>query len=237
MSEINLQRLKDQFPPDRVSWRVGPTLADKSKGIPLAYIDARDVMDRLDEVCGPGKWRDIYPYIGTTTVCCIEIKVDGEWVGKSDGSGTTDVEAEKGQLSDAFKRAAVKWGIGRYLYDIKAGWVKITQKGKSYVIDEYEYKNLEKLLSSYKEHKTFSPPSKPLIIEHATEKLLSERLAAFEEHLDKMRSSAAVTNLVAANNKLLFEASEHLPEMYEKLGVKINQIQEAFLLMNKEAAE
>lgn len=78
---------------------------------------------------------------------------------------------------------------------------------------------------------------KSVMIEQATEKPLSERLAAFEVHLDKMRSSVSVMNLVAANNKLLFEASEHLPELYEKLGVKINQIQEAFLLVDKDAAE
>lgn len=82
-----------------------------------------------------------------------------------------------------------------------------------------------------------TPPSKPVLIEQTTDKPLSERLTAFEEYLDKMRSSAAVTNLVSANNKLLLEASEHLPELYEKLGVKINQIQEAFMLMNKDAAE
>lgn len=82
-----------------------------------------------------------------------------------------------------------------------------------------------------------TPAPKPVMIEHATDKPLSERLAAFEEHLDKMRSTVSVTNLVAANNKLLFEANEHLPELYEKLGVKISQIQEAFLLADKDAAE
>ena len=45
------------------------------------------------------------------------------WIAKSDGAGSTDVEGDKGGISDAFKRAAVKWGIGRYLYDLDAPWV------------------------------------------------------------------------------------------------------------------
>jgi hypothetical protein len=93
----------------------------------LAYIDSRDVVNRLDEVCGPENWSDTYPHIGSTTVCQISISIDGQWVAKTDGAGATDVEAEKGQLSDAFKRCAVKWGIGRYLYDIPTPWVQIDE--------------------------------------------------------------------------------------------------------------
>ena len=44
--------LKAPFPGDKIHWRVGARTKDKSKGIPLAYIDARDVMERLDEVLG-----------------------------------------------------------------------------------------------------------------------------------------------------------------------------------------
>jgi hypothetical protein len=47
------ERLAEPFPADAVSWRVGSTTQDKSKGMALAYLDARDVMDRLDLVCGP----------------------------------------------------------------------------------------------------------------------------------------------------------------------------------------
>ena len=46
-------KLAEPFPPDAISWRVGSTTQDKSKGMALAFIDARDVMDRLDLVCGP----------------------------------------------------------------------------------------------------------------------------------------------------------------------------------------
>ncbi len=124
---IDFEKLKAPFDPAKVSWRVGAVTKDGTKAMALAYVDARDVMERLDEVCTPAGWQDEYPEIGTTTVCKISLKIDSEWVSKTDGAGTTDVEAEKGQLSDAFKRCAVKWGIGRYLYDIKSPWVEIDQ--------------------------------------------------------------------------------------------------------------
>lgn len=118
------------FSRDAVSWRAQSVTKDGTKAMALAYIDARDVMRRLDEVVGPANWQDEYHETPTgTAICTIRIRVDGEWVGKSDGAGATDVEAEKGRLSDAFKRCAVKWGIGRYLYDLDSPWVPCESYG------------------------------------------------------------------------------------------------------------
>lgn len=49
---------------------------------------------------------------------------ESEWVWKWDTGSESNVEKEKGQVSDAFKRAAVKWGIGRFLYDLEIAHVK-----------------------------------------------------------------------------------------------------------------
>lgn len=146
-----LGMLKSPFSPGKISWRVGSTTADKKKGMALAYIDARDVMERLDEACGNDGWQDRYEVHGTKTICYLSIKMGGEWITKADGAGDTDVEAEKGSLSDSFKRAAVKWGIGRYLYDIESPWVELDTKevnGKVYVkgIAKHEFARLERLL-------------------------------------------------------------------------------------------
>lgn len=135
------EQLKAPFDPAKISWRVGATTKDKSKGMALAYIDARDVMDRLDNVVGEGSWQSEYSHTHPA-VCRIGIKVDGEWIWKSNGAGDTDVEAEKGALSDAFKRAAVLWGIGRYLYDIKSPWVALEAYGRSYKIKDNEKSKL-----------------------------------------------------------------------------------------------
>lgn len=115
--------LAAEFPRDAVHWRAQTLTGDGSKALALAYLDARDVMDRLDAVCTPGGWRNsVVETAKGRVVATIEIKIDGEWIGKTDGAGNTDVEGEKGGISDALKRAAVLWGIGRYLYRLDAVW-------------------------------------------------------------------------------------------------------------------
>jgi hypothetical protein len=122
--------LSAPFPVEFIEWRIGSTNADKSKGLPLCYVDARAVMDRLDTVCAPDNWQCNYtPGVAGSIVCNLGIRMpSGEWIWKADGAGETQVEAEKGMLSDALKRAAVRWGIGRYLYDLHAAWVEIVDK-------------------------------------------------------------------------------------------------------------
>lgn len=135
------ERLSEPFLPDQIHWRVGSTNKDKTKGMALAYVDARDVMDRLDGVCQPNGWQDEYSTVGGVTCCRIGIALhdtdldrNATWIWKADGAGETAYEGAKGQFSDAFKRAAVKHGVGRYLYDCGAPWVDIEPRGKSYVI-------------------------------------------------------------------------------------------------------
>jgi hypothetical protein len=130
MSDIET-KLKNPFPANAVHWRVGSTTKDKSKGTALAYLNARDVMKRLDEVIGMENWKDCYAETASgRLICTLKVRIDGEWIGKTDGAGDTNVEGEKGAISDAFKRAAVKWGIGRYLYYLPAKWVEIDQYRK-----------------------------------------------------------------------------------------------------------
>ena len=130
MSDIET-RLKNPFPANAVHWRVGSTTKDKSKGTALAYLNARDVMKRLDEVVGMENRKDCYAETPSgRLICTLKLRIDGEWIGKTDGAGDTNVEGEKGAISDAFKRAAVKWGIGRYLYYLPAKWVEIDQYRK-----------------------------------------------------------------------------------------------------------
>ena len=105
MSDIET-RLKNPFPANAVHWRVGSTTKDKSKGTALAYLNARDVMKRLDEVVGMENWKDCYAETPSgRLICTLKLRIDGEWIGKTDGAGDTNVEGEKGAISDAFKRA------------------------------------------------------------------------------------------------------------------------------------
>ena len=137
------EKLAAPFPAEHVSWRPGATTQDKSKGIALPWIDARRVMDRLDEVTG-GLWQDAYSFpVPGRCMCRIGLMVPAadDWVWREDSAAdqTDDPEAiepEKAAITEAFRRAAVKWGIGRYLYHVPNDWVALKKKGKSYVLTE-----------------------------------------------------------------------------------------------------
>lgn len=118
-----LAGLAAEFPREAISWRAQNVTKEGDKALALAYIDARDVMDRLDQVVGPMNWSTSYDVHPNVTICSIAIRINGEWVTKADGAGDTDVEAEKGRISDSLKRAAVHWGVARYLYAIPSPWV------------------------------------------------------------------------------------------------------------------
>lgn len=137
------EQLAAEFPRGAISWRAQTVTKDGTKAMALAYIDARDVMDRLDTVCGPENWQDRYEFHGARTICYLSIRVDGEWITKADGAGDSDVEAEKGAISDALKRSAVKWGIGRYLYHIESPWVPCevgqNNKWKRWTADPWDF--------------------------------------------------------------------------------------------------
>jgi hypothetical protein len=132
----DLTRLSAPFFAEDVEWKPGATTRDKTKGLAMAYISSRAVQDRLDEVCGPDGWKNEFKQAPEGGVLCgISIRVvreDGttEWITKWDGAENTDVEAVKGGLSNAMKRAAVQWGIGRYLYRLPQSWVRLDERGR-----------------------------------------------------------------------------------------------------------
>ncbi len=146
---IDFKALSAPFPPSAVSWRVGSTSQDKKSALCLAYLDARDIMDRFDAVCGPAGWQCRYSHVGSITVCEIGVKVGDEWIWKADGAGQSDIEGEKGALSDSIKRAAVRFGVGRYLYSLGNTWAEIEPAGRSFRIKKSEYPKLMAVLERH----------------------------------------------------------------------------------------
>lgn len=136
VQDAMLKQLKQPFDPKFVKWRVGATNKEKTMGIALAYIDSREVKKRLDDVCGLFGWQDHYVPLDKGFICELGIKFENEWVTKSDAAGYTKVEPVKGGASDALKRAAAAWGVGRYLYYLPNVWVAIKPKGDSYELAE-----------------------------------------------------------------------------------------------------
>lgn len=117
---MNLKDLQKKIP---YQWRVQSYSKHKPQATCVAYIDARAAMDLLDEVVGYGKWQSDYKEVKGNVYGGVGIHIDGEWVWKWDCGVESNQDAEKGQASDAFKRACVKWGIGRFLYDLEVKYV------------------------------------------------------------------------------------------------------------------
>ena len=140
MDNINLSNvaraLKAHFQPgEEEHYRVGPTWEQGGERYtrPLAYIDARAVFDRLDEVVGPDNWNTHLERLGPGVYLC-RLTILG--VARSDVgmAGGNESEVEKSGASDAIKRAAVQHGIGRYLYAIELPAVKLDRKGSDWVL-------------------------------------------------------------------------------------------------------
>ncbi|HHH1886669.1 TPA: Rad52/Rad22 family DNA repair protein [Yersinia enterocolitica] len=148
---MDLLKLDEPFPVDDIEWRVqrcGIT-NDNPWAMVLAYVTNRAIMYRLDEVCGKENWKNEYsPGPDGGVMCGLSIRINEEWVTKWDGAEKTQVEAVKGGMSASMKRAAVQWGIGRYLYSLEEnfaicsikkqnGWNKASFKDK-----DNQYKNI-----------------------------------------------------------------------------------------------
>ncbi|EJX3098364.1 recombinase [Salmonella enterica] len=132
---MDLNKFDAPFNPEDIEWRIqrsGKTSDGKIWARVLAYVTNRAIMKRLDDVCGKAGWRNEYRDIPNNggVECGISIKIDSEWVTKWDAAENTQVEAVKGGRSGAMKRAAVQWGIGRYLYNLEEGFAQISSDNK-----------------------------------------------------------------------------------------------------------
>jgi len=142
-----ITRLKEPFKYDEVEWKIQVVSKDKSSAMVVAYVDSRAIQKRLDDVAGAFNWRNEYQmWQDKSQLCGISIYYEerGEWVSKFDGADNSDFEPIKGGLSDAFKRTAVIWGIGRYLRELDGIWVDVEEKYGKPVIKENQYAKLEK---------------------------------------------------------------------------------------------
>lgn len=128
--------LKAPFSGDKIQWRVGSTNRDGNGGTMLAYADKRSYEERLDEVFGCNNWSSDTNWDETGLKVTITAKYpDGTTTFHANGSGykfdeegRVDTDGFKGAISQAFKRAASEFGIGRYLYDLESPWVKMVKK-------------------------------------------------------------------------------------------------------------
>jgi hypothetical protein len=115
-----------------------PGMVQGGRALALAYVDARAVQDRLDQVLGVAGWQDEYDLLANGNVLCrLKVLLGDEWVIKSDVGGPSeqpdDSDRCKAAFSNAFKRAAVKFGVARYLYRLPPQWLDYDSRTKQFL--------------------------------------------------------------------------------------------------------
>lgn len=138
MDEKVMKALREPF--DESLVEIKPQVVDRDNGTALAvsYVDARAVAERLDSATG-GDWEfraevvvsatDHVVIKGTLTVCGVTREDFGEYT----ADNRSDMEMYKAAVSDALKRAAVQFGVGRDLYALKPRWLPYDSKTKKFV--------------------------------------------------------------------------------------------------------
>lgn len=228
------EQLRAPFPPELVSWRAQHVYG--SKALALAYIDARDVMRRLDETVGPACWTDTYEETPSGRVIChLSLKIEDEWIMKCDGAGDSDIEGAKGGISDAFKRAAVKWGIGRYLYDTPTVWAPCDVQERNGKNIWKAWKQPEADAMFAKALQGIAPAPEPKADKHHN---LKTELRLFSREIEAcgdwdqwiaLREEPESKRLMAACEK-------NLPEWWDKMQERIGQLEKQFANQIKDYA-
>lgn len=140
------QRLAAPFKPEDIFWKPQTVNYKDNTALAVAYADPRAYVDRLNDVFGVGKWSDMYLFtvtpfnkfikgkaayrdkpatedkqipgnkvLCTATIYVPEYSINISSTGDSDAS---DDNAATSAEAQAFKRAAMKLGVGRYLYEL-----------------------------------------------------------------------------------------------------------------------
>ena len=127
--------------PNEIEWRV-QSQTSTGKLIVVPYINNRCVMHRFDAAFGAENWTSEFREIANGFLCRLTVTINKREVYREDGASKTNIEPEKGGISDAMKRAAVQFGLGRCLYDYPR--VMIECEGK--FIPDWAYAKLDKLV-------------------------------------------------------------------------------------------
>jgi hypothetical protein len=134
--EAVTRALSAPFDPAEVRFK--PAVVSGNRALALAYVDARVIQDRLDEVLGVEGWQDSYRCLPDGSVICrLRLRLGTDWVTKMDVGGPSEQpdggDRMKAAFSDALKRAAVKFGVGRYLYRLPSQWVDYDSQRRQFV--------------------------------------------------------------------------------------------------------
>jgi len=188
-----IERLARPFSVDQLKWRADGQPQNGQVYV-IPYIDARVVMDRLDEVFEMSDWHTTFEMLmdGRSASCTIHVtwwsndttKEDDRSFSKTDvGSATEGTKPDlvvKAAYSDALKRAAVHLGVGRYLYALSGQWVKADASGRPLhtpILPDWAMndEDREKAVKA-REESAKAPPVQPPPVQTPTQPLQTQRL-------------------------------------------------------------
>ena len=124
-----LAQLSEPFDPKLVSWK--PQTAKNGRALAVSFADTRAYMDRLDAVVG-ADWSDRYQVFAGGSVVLCELTILGVTRSDIGEASPGDQNMATSALSQAFKRASSRFGLGRFLYAIPAQWVDYDPEGKRF---------------------------------------------------------------------------------------------------------
>jgi len=219
----NEEYLKEILPelakPMSYKWRVQSFSKKKPEATCVAYIDSRDVMDRLDQVCVYGWQRRHLEIKGNIYAEVVIVMPDGSVQWRMDCGTESSTEKEKGESSDSFKRAAVNFGVGRFLYDLEIKRMPANAKKESsnwpYVVDNNGKQvwdltdHINSMNTAPKQPKKHTEPSN-LTVDDAQFKKLNELLDVTGTDKEKFCNHYGIPSVSAMPASKFSEAVEKL---------------------------
>lgn len=178
--------LQAPFQPNEIEWRVQSQGKGKTGNNVwcqvLAYVDARALQKRLDDVFTPFGWSDSYESLGEDFICTLTVEHEGKKVSKQNGASKTQVEGFKGGISNSFKRVCASGlGIGRYLYDLDVTFAETTldnmSKDSQWKRGSFKDKQTNKYITYY-----WKIPQLP---SEAMPKATEDRIARIDELIEE----------------------------------------------------
>lgn len=150
-----MKALNEPFSAGVIQWKPQAVNKAKSKALAVAYASARVYEDRLNEVC-PAEWAVTFSPWGENQIIC-HLTIAGITRSSTGEANADDANTGTSAEQQAFKRACVKFRLGRYLYDLPTRWVEVQQQGRSYVFTDQALAQLRRGLPT--------SPSEPASVE------------------------------------------------------------------------
>lgn len=217
---MNLNELNKEIP---YKWKVHSFSEKKPQVKCVAYIDARIAQKLLDEVCGKDKWQSVYYEACGLLFCKVGIKINDEWMWKSDTGKEGKYEKEKSHSSDAFKRACVHWGIGRFLYRLGIVYLKTNgvKQGKKEpdILDDFGNKiwNLTEYINNRNRNKKSNIKKE---VDENRDLLIVEIQGMFDGNEWEGKEKAWLSNFI---QKTESKSMDDIKKVHTRMTKKINE--------------